>query len=127
MTKILIIEDNELNLDMLSRRLVRAGFEVVSATTASGIVERVRAEQPDLILMDLGLPDVDGFTATALVRAEPSFAQLPIVALTAHAMAEDRERAIAAGCDAFETKPVDFTGLLTKIRALLAPREMRHG
>jgi CheY-like chemotaxis protein len=117
--KILIVEDNEMNLDMLQRRLARAGFEVVAARTGVGIVERVRQERPDLVLMDLGLPDVDGFAATAALRAEPDLEALPIVALTAHALTTDRERALAVGCDDFATKPVDLQGLLERMQKLL--------
>lgn len=119
MKKILIVEDNEMNLDMLQRRLARAGFEVVAARTGVGIVERVRQEKPDLVLMDLGLPDVDGFAATAALRAEPDLKALPIVALTAHALTTDRERALAVGCDDFATKPVELQGLLERMRKLL--------
>jgi two-component system cell cycle response regulator DivK len=117
--KILIVEDNEMNLDMLARRLSRAGFDVVSARTGVGIVERVRQDKPDLVLMDLGLPDVDGFAATAAIRAEPDLQGLPIVALTAHALTTDRERALAVGCDDFATKPVELQGLLERMRRLL--------
>jgi CheY-like chemotaxis protein len=117
--KILIVEDNEMNLDMLQRRLVRAGYEVISARTGVGIVERVRQDRPDLVLMDLGLPDVDGFAATAAIRAEPDLRGLPIVALTAHALTTDRERALAVGCDDFATKPVELQGLLERMRKLL--------
>ena len=120
MTRILIVEDNEMNLDMLSRRLARAGFEIVTAGSGVGIVERVRAERPDLVLMDLGLPEVDGFAATAALRAEQDLHGLPIVALTAHALTTDRERALAAGCNDFATKPVEFTSLIERIHALLA-------
>lgn len=119
MKKILIVEDNEMNLDMLQRRLARAGFDVVAARTGVGIVERVRQEKPDLVLMDLGLPDVDGFAATAALRAEPDLKALPIVALTAHALTTDRERALAVGCDDFATKPVELQGLLERMRKLL--------
>jgi CheY-like chemotaxis protein len=115
----LVVEDNEMNLDMLARRLERAGFEVVSASSAVDVVGRLEEERPALVLMDLGLPDVDGFAATQAIRQVDAFATLPIIALTAHAMAEDKERALAAGCDAFETKPIDFSRLLTKIEALL--------
>lgn len=125
MTKILIVEDNEMNLDMLSRRLQRSGFEVATATSGVGIVARVRSERPDLVLMDLGLPDVDGFAATAALRAEPDLQTLPVVALTAHALTSDRERALEAGCNAFATKPVEFASLVERIHALLA--EDSHG
>jgi two-component system cell cycle response regulator DivK len=118
-TKIFVVEDNEMNLDMVSRRLVRAGFEVASAMSAVGIVERLRAEQPDLVLLDLGLPEVDGFAATRAIRNDPALCTLPIIALTAHALTTDRDRALEAGCNDFTTKPVDFTNLVARIRALL--------
>lgn len=119
MTKIFVVEDNEMNLDMVSRRLIRAGFEVASAVNAVGIVECLRAEQPDLVLLDLGLPEIDGFAATRAIRCDPVLRALPIIALTAHALTTDRERALEAGCDDFTTKPVDFANLLGRIRALL--------
>jgi CheY-like chemotaxis protein len=121
--KILIVEDNEMNLDMLQRRLARAGFDVVAARTGVGIVERVRQEKPDLVLMDLGLPDVDGFAATAALRSQADLKGLPIVALTAHALTTDRERALAVGCDDFATKPVELQGLLERMRKLLERAE----
>jgi len=119
-TKVLIVEDNDMNLDMLSRRLARAGFEVASARSGVGIVERVRAERPAIVLMDLGLPDVDGYAATSALRAEPDLASLPIIALTAHALTTDRERALAAGCDDFATKPIELPRLLERMQRLLA-------
>ena len=119
MTKIFVVEDNEMNLDMVSRRLLRAGFEVASAMSGVGIVERLRAEKPDLVLLDLGLPEVDGFAATRAIRNDPDLRMLPIIALTAHALTTDRDRALEAGCDDFTTKPVDFANLLVRIRALL--------
>lgn len=119
MTKIFVVEDNEMNLDMVSRRLIRAGFEVASAMSAVGLVERLRAEQPSLVLLDLGLPEIDGFAATRAIRSDAELCALPIIALTAHALTTDRERALAAGCDDFTTKPVDFANLLGRIRALL--------
>jgi CheY-like chemotaxis protein len=126
MTKILVVEDNEMNLDMLSRRLVRAGFEVVSATDGRAGLEKVRAERPDLVLMDMSLPEMDGWAVTRAVRADPAVAGTRIIALTAHAMASDREAALAAGCDDYDTKPVEFPRLLGKMRALLA-RERGDG
>ena len=125
MTKIFVVEDNEMNLDMVSRRLSRAGFEVGSAMTGVGIVERLHAEKPDLLLLDLGLPEVDGFTAARTIRGDAELRALPIIALTAHALTTDRDRALEAGCDDFTTKPVDFAKLLVRIRALLEGG--RHG
>jgi DNA-binding response OmpR family regulator len=118
-TKIFVVEDNDMNLDMVSRRLTRAGFTVASATSAVGLVDRLRLERPDLLLLDLGLPEVDGFTAARTVRAAPGLQRLPIIALTAHALTSDRDRALEAGCDDFTTKPVDFANLVVRIRALL--------
>ena len=117
--KILIVEDNEMNLDMLTRRLARLGFEIVSATDGHRGIEVASAERPDLILMDMSLPDLDGWETTRRLKAEPSTSAIKIIALTAHAMAEDRERALAAGCDDYDTKPVDLTRLLAKIQACL--------
>lgn len=117
--KILIVEDNEMNLDMLSRRLGRLGFEIVSAGDGLGGIDAARREQPDLILMDMSLPDLDGWEATRRIKADPAMGAIKIIALTAHAMAEDRERAIAAGCDDYDTKPVDLPRLLAKIQACL--------
>jgi len=119
MTKIFVVEDNEMNLDMITRRLVRSGFEVASATSGVGLVERLRAERPDLVLLDLGLPEVDGFAVARALRGDLQLRDLPIIALTAHALTTDRDRALEAGCDDFTTKPVDFANLLGRIRALL--------
>ncbi len=127
MTKIFVVEDNEMNLDMVSRRLQRAGFDVASAMSAVGLVDRLRAEQPDLLLLDLGLPEVDGFTAARSIRAEDDLRALPIIALTAHALTTDRDRALEAGCDDFTTKPVDFANLVTRIRALLEAGSGQRG
>ncbi len=118
MTRILLVEDNELNLDMLSRRLQRRGFEVVSAVDGEQGIEAARAERPDLILMDMSLPVLDGWEATRRLKADPETRHIPVVALTAHAMAEDRKRALAAGCDDYDTKPVELKRLLRKIAAL---------
>lgn len=120
MARILIVEDNEMNRDMLSRRLERAGHQPLIAETASRGIELARAERPDVVLMDLSLPDMDGRDATRSLRADPETASLRIIALTAHAMASDRESALAAGCDDFETKPVDFARLSAKIAHVLA-------
>ena len=115
MPKILLVEDNEMNLDMLSRRLRRREFEVVMAVNGQQGVEMACAEKPDLILMDMSLPVLDGWEATRRLKADPSTSRIPVIALTAHAMAEDRQRALNAGCDEYETKPVEFPRLLRKI------------
>jgi two-component system cell cycle response regulator DivK len=117
--KILLVEDNEMNRDMLSRRLIRRGFEVVLATDGQEGVAMAAQEAPDLILMDMSLPVTDGWEATRLIRANGGCRTIPIIALTAHAMAGDRDRALAAGCDDYDTKPVDFERLLGKIANLL--------
>ena len=119
MAKILLIEDNEMNRDMLSRRLVRRGYEVVIALDGEQGLAVARSETPALILMDMSLPGMDGWEATRQLKAMPETRAIPIIALTAHAMAGDREKAIAAGCDDFDTKPVDLPRLLEKIEALL--------
>ena len=119
MAKILLVEDNEMNRDMLSRRLTRNGFEVVIAVDGRKGAEMATSEKPDLILMDMSLPVMDGWDATRHVKADPSTKSIPVIALTAHAMAEDRDKAIAAGCDDFDTKPVELPRLLGKIEALL--------
>ena len=120
MTKILLVEDNEMNRDMLSRRLVRKGYEVIMALDGRQAVEMAAAETPDLILMDMSLPVIDGWEATRRVKADPATQTIPVIALTAHAMAEDKEKCLAAGCDDFDTKPVELPRLLSKIQALLA-------
>ena len=122
MARILIVEDNPMNLDMLSRRLLRAGYQIVSAENGLLGVEAARREQPDLILMDLSLPEIDGWEATRRIKADPACRHIPIVALTAHALTSDRESALAAGCSDFDTKPVEMARLLTKIKTLLTPR-----
>jgi CheY-like chemotaxis protein len=119
MTKILLVEDNEMNRDMLSRRLSRNGFEVLIAVNGQEGVDLALAERPALILMDMSLPVLDGWEATRRVKADPSTAAIPVIALTAHAMAKDREDAMAAGCDDFDTKPVELPRLMGKIKALL--------
>jgi two-component system cell cycle response regulator DivK len=117
--KILLVEDNEMNRDMLSRRLLRRGFEVVLAADGQEGVAMAAQEAPDLILMDMSLPVTDGWQATRLIRANEQTRAIPVIALTAHAMAGDRDRALAAGCDDYDTKPVDFQRLLGKIAGLL--------
>lgn len=118
MRRILLVEDNEMNRDMLSRRLVRRGFEVLLATDGEQAVQLALAERPDVVLMDMNLPVRDGWQAAREIRADPRGKGLGIIALTAHAMADDRQRAIEAGCDDYETKPLDFARLLEKIAAL---------
>jgi CheY-like chemotaxis protein len=122
MPRILLVEDNEMNRDMLSRRLVRNGYEVSVAIDGQQGVDMALSERPDLILMDMSLPVIDGWEATRRVRANDVTRRIPIIALTAHAMAGDREKAMEAGCDDYDTKPVEITRLLGKIAALLKPR-----
>jgi len=119
MAKILLVEDNEMNRDMLSRRLTRRGYDVAIAIDGEQGVAMARSETPGLILMDMSLPGLDGWEATRQIKATPETRSIPVVALTAHAMAGDREKALAAGCDDFDTKPVDLERLLGKIEALL--------
>ena len=119
MAKILLVEDNEMNRDMLSRRLERRGYEVVIAVDGQEGVDLAKSARPDLILMDMSLPVIDGWEATRQLKTMPETRGVPVIALTAHAMAGDREKAIAAGCDDFDTKPVDLARLLAKIEALL--------
>ena len=114
--KILLVEDNEMNRDMLSRRLVRQGFLVASAVDGPEGVEMATLEMPDLILMDVALGDMDGWEATTLIKSNPGTCGIPIIALTAHALASDREKAREVGCVDFDTKPVDFVRLLSKIQ-----------
>ncbi len=120
MPKILLVEDNEMNRDMLSRRLMRNGFEIVMAVDGQAGVEKAGSEKPDLILMDMSLPVMDGWEATRRIKNDPATRSIPVIALTAHALTEDRERALAAGCDDFDTKPVELPRLLEKITSLLA-------
>ena len=122
MARILLVEDNEMNRDMLSRRLARKGYAVEIAADGVEGVTRARATLPDLILMDMSLPVLDGWDATRQLKARPETGAIPILALTAHAMAGDREQALAAGCDDYDTKPIDLARLLGKIEALLARR-----
>ena len=119
MPKILLVEDNEMNRDMLSRRLERKGYEVALATDGRQGVEMAQAGTYDLILMDMSLPEVDGWEATRQIRAAPGTKSVPIIALTAHAMAGDREKAIQAGADDYDTKPIELERLLGKIQTLL--------
>ncbi len=120
MTTLLLVEDNEMNRDMLSRRLVRAGYEVLLAVDGEEGLELAQRHLPALILMDMSLPGIDGWEATRRLKGAPATRAIPVIALTAHAMASDRESALAAGCDDFDTKPVELTRLLAKIEALLA-------
>lgn len=121
MARILLVEDNEMNRDMLSRRLIRNGYEVSIALDGQQGAEMALSERPDLILMDLSLPVIDGWEATRRIKANDATRRIPVIALTAHAMAGDSEKAIEAGCDDYDTKPVDITRLLGKIAALLKP------
>ena len=121
--KILYVEDNEDNADILKRRLGRLGFEIVIATDGAEGVAMAGETQPDLILMDLSLPGMDGWEATGRIKAAPDTRHIPVIALTSHAMSGEREKALAAGCDDFDTKPVDLANLLEKIRALLPQKD----
>ena len=120
MPLILLVEDNEMNRDMLSRRLIRKGYSVVMAADGVAGVQMAQAQRPQLILMDMSLPLLDGWEATRQLKADAQTAAIPVIALTAHAMSEDRERAMAAGCDDYDIKPVELPRLLEKIEALLA-------
>ena len=119
MPRILLVEDNEMNRDMLSRRLERKGFTVLVAVDGAEGVAKARSELPDLILMDMNLPILYGWEATRQIKADGQTGQIPVIGLTAHAMAGDREKCLAAGCDQYDTKPVDFNSLLGKIREFL--------
>jgi CheY-like chemotaxis protein len=118
MTKILIVEDNDMNLDMLSRRLIRKGFEIVTARDGQAGVDKAGKEAPDLILMDMSLPVMDGWQATRAIKGDPTTAAIPVIALTAHAMETDRQNAKEAGCDEFHTKPINLAVLLEQIHQL---------
>jgi len=120
MPKILLVEDNEMNRDMLSRRLTRNGFEITIAVNGQEGVDKATSDRPDLILMDMSLPVMDGWEATRQIKANADTRTIPVIALTAHAMADDKAKALAAGCDDFDTKPVELPRLLQKINALLA-------
>ena len=127
MSKILLVEDNEMNRDMLGRRLLRSGFTMVYAVDGPTGVMMAGLEMPDLILMDVALGEMDGWEATRLIKGDPKTARIPIIALTAHALASDRETSVKVGCSDYDTKPVDLPRLLTKIRNCLAQSEgMKH-
>ena len=119
MPKILLVEDNEMNRDMLSRRLERKGYEVLLAVDGESGIEAARMHGPDLVLMDMSLPIVDGWEATRRMKSDARLRDIPIIALTAHAMANDRDKALEAGCDDYDTKPIELPRLLAKIEALL--------
>jgi two-component system cell cycle response regulator DivK len=120
MPKILLVEDNEMNRDMLSRRLMRKGYEVVLAVDGESGVNMAQTLVPDLILMDMSLPILDGWEATRRIKVDETTRHIPVIALTAHAMSSDRDKALEAGCDDYDTKPVDLTRLIEKIETLLA-------
>jgi CheY-like chemotaxis protein len=122
MATLLLVEDNEMNRDMLSRRLIRRGFEILMAVDGQEGVDKAREYRPDLILMDMSLPVMDGWTATRLLKNDPSTASIPVIGLTAHAMAGDREKCLEAGCDDYDTKPVEFSRLMEKIELHLGKR-----
>jgi two-component system cell cycle response regulator DivK len=122
MARILLVEDNELNRDMLSRRLIRKGYEVILAQNGQEGLEAAQNHTPDLILMDMSLPVMDGWEATRRLKEVPATSRIPVVALTAHALSDDREKARRAGCDAYETKPVELTQLIETIERLLSAR-----
>jgi CheY-like chemotaxis protein len=123
MKKILLVEDNEMNRDMLSRRLIRRGFEVAIAVDGRQGIEMATTEMPDVILMDMSLPEIDGWEATRMIRGNPQTSAIPVMGLTAHAMAGDREKCLAAGCDEYGSKPVDFADLIEKIQRLTGESE----
>ena len=120
MTKVLLVEDNEMNRDMLTRRLERKGFEVVIAVDGQAGIDIASSATPDIILMDLSLPVIDGWEATRKIKADPATQSIPVIALTAHAMAGDEQKALEAGCDDYDTKPIDLKRLLGKIETLLS-------
>jgi CheY-like chemotaxis protein len=122
MPKILLVEDNEMNRDMLSRRLERKGYQIVMAVDGAEGVAMARSEAPDLILMDMSLPVLNGWEATGKIKQDPATQSIPVIALTAHAMASDREKALAAGCEDYDTKPIELPRLLEKIETLLKGR-----
>jgi CheY-like chemotaxis protein len=120
MVKVLLVEDNEMNRDMLSRRLIRRGYEVVFAVDGQQGVEMAGSEKPDIVLMDMSLPVMDGWEATRRIKSDVALQALPVIGLTAHAMSGDREKAIEAGCDDYDTKPVELDRLIEKIQRLLS-------
>src|SRR4029079_8024099 len=122
MRRILLVEDNEMNRDMLSRRLMRKGYEVLIAVDGQQGVAMAQSESPDVVLMDMSLPVMDGWEATLILKSSPATKDLPIIALTAHAMSTDRDKALEAGCDDYDTKPIELTRLLAKIEALIEAR-----
>ncbi len=122
MQRVLLVEDNEMNRDMLSRRLTRRGFEVLIAVDGEQGVRLAKSEMPDLILMDMSLPVLDGWGATRQIKADPSTQSIPLIALTAHAMAGDRDKALEAGCDDYDTKPIELPRLLDKMERLMNVR-----
>ena len=123
MTKVLLVEDNEMNRDMLSRRLIRRGYEVVFAVDGQQGVDMAHSEKPDIILMDMSLPVMDGWEATRRVKSDAASRGVPVIGLTAHAMSGDREKAIEAGCDDYDTKPVELDRLIEKIERVLGARK----
>jgi CheY-like chemotaxis protein len=125
MATILLVEDNDLNRDMLSRRLVRRGYAVITARDGEEAHTMACSQGPDLILMDIGLPDMDGWQVTRLLKSHPRAREIPIIALTAHALLTDREKAREAGCDDYDTKPVEFTRLIEKIENLLVAKQVQ--
>jgi CheY-like chemotaxis protein len=125
MPRVLLIEDNEANRDMLSRRLARRGYQISIATDGRQGIAAAQAEQPDLILMDMNLPEIDGWEATRFLKSQPTTRHIPVIALTAHAMISDRQRALEVGCDDYDTKPVELSRLLSKIAALIERENQR--
>ena len=122
MPRILLVEDNEMNRDMLSRRLQRRGYEVIIALDGQQGVAMAQSESPDLILMDMSLPLIDGWEATRALKSAAETKQIPVIALTAHAMSTDRDKALEAGCDDYDTKPIEFSRLLGKMEALIGEK-----
>jgi CheY-like chemotaxis protein len=120
MAKVLVVEDNEMNRDMLSRRLQRRGYEVIVSVDGEEGVAKAQSDSPDIILMDMDLPVLDGWAATRKLKSSPDTQSIPVIALTSHAMAGDREKSMDAGCDDYDTKPVEFSRLIEKIEALLS-------